>query len=272
MANHVGEVPASAVSSSNKNDLAAAPLSTKMMDDLCSSFAAATTEPSATFVLDLGYGFPTEARPRREKIAAIAKQVTNFLLWRHHQEKKANCTVSRLVMALRSEDAPLEAQLRERIQQLWHRELPIKSVLPADSIIFHAGTLESVLEVDGPDGEESSTAVEVLYLSPDAERVVSSSDRTTTRFWIVGGIIDRRVVQTGRSRERAQRLALPSARWPLDAAGSWHPREALNVDCILHALQEWMWTGDLVASTTQALEQHTRRHPGRPQHQPLKDD
>jgi hypothetical protein len=135
----------------------------------------------------------------------------------------------------------------------------------------------------------------VIYLSPDADTVLSSSSSSspvsdndavaplrsgddddddnnqqrhgTTDYFsciIVGGLIDRRHIQTNRSLLRATTLAIPTARWPLPV--DWDDHEPLNVDCILQGMQDWLWTGDLQRAIADALAAHVRRHPGRPQH------
>jgi len=40
--------------------------------------------PPLRLICDLGYGLPKETRPRNEKIRAIARQLVNFLYWRHN--------------------------------------------------------------------------------------------------------------------------------------------------------------------------------------------
>jgi hypothetical protein len=115
----------------------------------------------------------------------------------------------------------------------------------------------------------------VIYLSPDADTVLSSSSdaapsddqkhfMTDLSCIIVGGLIDRRHIQTNRSLSRATTLAIPTARWPLPI--DWDDHEPLNVDCILQGMQDWLWTGDLQRAIADALAAHVRRHPGRPQH------
>jgi hypothetical protein len=120
----------------------------------------------------------------------------------------------------------------------------------------------------------------VIYLSPDADTVLSSSSDAapssddnnqqhhgTTDCLsciIVGGLIDRRHIQTNRSLSRALALDIPTARWPLPV--DWDDHEPLNVDCILQGMQDWLWTGDLHRAIADALAAHVRRHPGRPQH------
>jgi hypothetical protein len=155
----------------------------------------------------------------------------------------------------------------------------------------------------------------IIYLSPDADAVLSSFSfsfsggdndnhankdqekkkkktndddfRTITTFddtnnvllsgIIVGGLIDRRHIQTNRSLSRAMELNIPTARWPLPMVDNdddntnnnnddWDPHEPLNVDCILQGMQDWLWTGDLSTSIAHALDAHVQRHPGRPRH------
>jgi hypothetical protein len=143
-----------------------------------------------------------------------------------------------------------------------------------------------------------ATASPVVYLSPDADRVLnvaaSSPPHSTdaTADVAVGMLIDRRI-RPGQSRRRAENLAMDAARLPLERISSSLDRnEPLNVDCILEGLQQWYWNCDdddgddtlgggpervskaeqgrrwdcFERAFAQALKRHLERHPERPLH------
>jgi len=244
----------------------------------------------------LGYGFPKEVRPRKEKVAAIAKQVFHFLWWQQqHQQhtNKGGCALSSssssVVLAMRPQDKEIKTLLSQRIRQLWQQQQEQandggRMAFPHDDALrFHMGSLESLLAslLASPfpsTQQDIAASATALYLSPDADRILSNDDivssatttttTTTTapRALIVGGIIDRKHVQHGRSMARYETLGIPAVRWPLPSNDNWDPHEPLNIDCVLQGLQLFLWTGDLETSIATALRYHTQRHPGRPQH------
>ena len=64
----------------------------KVIDSLSSSSLSHTSKSSTnapTLLCDAWYGFPTQKRPRRERINAVSRQISNFLEWRlrHIQHK-----------------------------------------------------------------------------------------------------------------------------------------------------------------------------------------
>lgn len=134
----------------------------------------------------------------------------------------------------------------------------------------------------------------VIYLSPDAEKVMNPSCARPPSTVVVGLLIDRRI-QPNRSKRRASALGLQSARLPLEDLAIQHvdKREPLNVDAVLHVMQAWWWNCDAAAAaatnttcsaattaTTEtkehfrsalsnAMECHVQRHPNRPVHKSI---
>lgn len=133
---------------------------------------------------DLSYGFPKEARPRHEKIRAMARQLVNFLQWQHralskhdlfhativHQEMSNPCnndnknddnnnddtnTIDpnsfRLqpaqVIIVGSNDAPSEQALNERIHELWNKENP-HDAFPTTRLHFASQSLEDLIRTE----------------------------------------------------------------------------------------------------------------------------
>ena len=48
-----------------------------------------------TLICDAWYGFPTQKRPRRERINAVGRQISNFLEWRHRHTQYAPLLLQR---------------------------------------------------------------------------------------------------------------------------------------------------------------------------------
>lgn len=201
-------------------------------------------------ICDAGYGFPLEARPRREKILAVAKQLCNFLQWQVVAAKKKEYAAVKIVLSSNKDQVALESRLKE----LWAaEELP-------DHVEFCS---------DG-------SFAEGVYLSPDSPNVLAPAARPPAVV-IVGMLIDRRI-QPNRSLNRSSKLGTSSARWPLESCGSnIHPHEPLNVDVVLEGMQQWWWNVQndqnnddsefpFVQAATQALQRHYQRHPNRPLH------
>ncbi len=46
---------------------------------------------TSTLICDAWYGFPTQKRPRRERINAVGRQISNFLEWRHRDTQNQRC-------------------------------------------------------------------------------------------------------------------------------------------------------------------------------------
>lgn len=222
-------------------------------DELAQSLAVLSIDDRSPLILcDLGYGLPKEARPRKEKLLAIARQLVNFLLW----QQKALVDPARIWIVECPTD--IQDELMARIHQVWKQQSSSETGFP-----LHIQCIDQPLT-------EFPNAV---YLSPDADQALDI-EQPPPSVAVVGLLIDRRI-QVNRSRERAELLSMPARRWPLENSSILSPNEPLNVDCILEALQQWHWnTNDqsmaprdaFERATVQALQHHQARHPLRPQH------
>jgi hypothetical protein len=216
--------------------------------DLVDEFTKAVSlKQKKVLFCDAGYGFPVEARPRREKILAVAKQLVNFLSW---QGRSENDDFAEIVVMGCDEES--QATVKERMEELLEGSLP-------DNFSFSSQALESLTGS--------------VYLSPDAEEAMDANASPPDHV-VVGLLIDRRV-QLNRSKKRANKLGLSSARLPLENFNVDN-FEPLNVDTVLTAMQRWWWNCEtsgpssecFLNSVEQAFEEHCRRHPSRPLHKP----
>lgn len=214
-------------------------------------------------LLDLGYGLPNEARPRREKLLAIAKQITNFLLWQtsslQDESNSEDSVAFSDVIVAGCDDKIVQRYLYERILELWRKDQGNEAVLPGHFRIYD----ESI---------EKFKEWQPCYLSPDASDALSI-DLPPPRCTIVGLLIDRRI-QRNRSRDRASQLDLDCARLPLEQAVNMNAHEPLNVDCILEGMESWRRYFNnedapeeaFRRAMYEAITRHTARHPERPRH------
>jgi hypothetical protein len=216
-------------------------------------------------ICDAGYGLPREARPRKEKTLAIARQLANFLSFQQEFSKKHSQQVATVKVVGCSNEEDLLA-LRERTTELYGQPR-----LPSH-ISFSCQALEDYCH-------EKDIEEEAIYLSPDADNILDPSEKPPANA-IVGLLIDRRV-QPNRSQERASKLKIRASRWPLETFfQNIHSNEPLNVDCILEGMQQWYWNWNdddspmfqndkkecFVQACTLALSRHAERHPSRPLH------
>jgi hypothetical protein len=260
------------------------------------SGTSAVTDPvvssdSLLLVCDLGYGLPKEAKPQKEKILAITRQIVNFLLFQHQslRENKYAWPACRLLIVLGTTAGSqeegeianihkLHQTIHSRLKELWRREVdPSLSEFPDQYIEISHKCLPEVIEAmktKNNQSNEEEVEKEVVYLSPDANTIL----RKLPRIVIVGMLIDRRTIQVNRSLLRANQFQVNSARWPLEDAtagnSAWNVNEPLNVDCILEGMALWYWNkwqghDDDIAcmnAIRQALRHHEERHPERPRH------
>jgi hypothetical protein len=230
-------------------------------------------DPSLHVLLDAGYGVPREARPRQEKILAMAKQIANFLKWQmQHYGEPARVTV------VGCPDEDMKACLLDRLKQLWQTMGTKESLLLEEDTVV---ALPPNFSFADSLVQSQECLRDAVYLSPDAPSALDPCRRPPRKV-IVGLLIDRRV-QVNRSLLRSQQLQLPVRRWPMEVLGDdQHPQEPLNVDTILEALQQWYWNynnaNDQVERTNdnpfrqasmQAFGHHAHRHPARPKHRPV---
>jgi hypothetical protein len=209
-------------------------------------------ETQPLILCDLGYGLPKEARPRKEKILAMSRQIVNFLEWQMAASDKPA-----QVKIVGSNDEAGQEAIQQRMEQLW-KDATNSTSLPAH-VTFSDESLESFQGL--------------VYLSPDATEVLDPCV-DPPRIVVVGMLIDRRI-QVNRSLQRASHIGVEVARWPLERLGTVGCNEPLNVDCILEGMQQWYWNCEnpkvsrgicFENAANQALQHHQERHPQRPQH------
>jgi hypothetical protein len=222
-------------------------------------------EPKKMLICDAGYGFPKETRPRKEKINAIARQLSNFLVWQiDGGELNGNSVSMAQVRVVGCPDEATISILHKKISDnLKINELPTHLVLSCESL---EQMLASVDAKQSPDP--------AVYLSPDADRSLDPSIPPPAVV-VVGLLIDRRT-QPNRSKERASKLSVVAKRLPLkDCFVGISAREPLNVDCVLEVMQQWWWNCKeeqnggkeaFIEAASQGIERHAKRHPSRPLH------
>lgn len=178
-----------------------------------------------TLICDVGYGFPKEKKPRREKVNAVTRQIANFLEW---QIDVFNCDPKKslaIVKVVGCQDEAIKSVLEGRMKALLKIE-----TLPSH-VVFTCNSLEEVCS-------DKNNISKPIYLSPDAEEAVDPTKRPPSTV-IVGMLIDRRV-QPNRSRDRALGLDFKPQRWALgECFAEINPNEPLNVDCVLEGMQQW---------------------------------
>jgi len=252
----------------------------------------------AIIVCDAWYGFPTQKRPRRERILAVSKQIYNFIKWRkdYVTEKNLKCAVSSVLVIGKNEDVDA---IRERVEELQGKDSDCCDgdddncnapcfYLPGKDLEDLAGELVAV-EMQGDQSEV------IAYLSPDASEKLSAIE-APPRIVVVGMLVDRKV-QPNRSKIRAESLlkqcadvesstavkevAIVPFQLPLDAlnVSDLSQDECLNIDTVMEMIERW-WVnakfrdGDTDAkrklqfrdAAARALMTHRQRHPNRTIH------
>jgi hypothetical protein len=197
---------------------------------------------------DAGYGFPSEARPRREKVLAIAKQVVNFLMW---QQESTSMDFAEVIIV--GCDELNRSALEERMKQLLKGDIPLH-------VSFSSTKLDSLDKI--------------VYLSPDADEALDPSLEPPDHV-VVGLLIDRRII-ANRSKRQAANLGIQSARFALEEFNI-DRCEPLNVDTVLVGMQQWWWNCEqheggrrecFLEAMETSMDQHCTRHPNRPLHKP----
>ena len=140
--------------------------------------------------------------------------------------------------------------------------------------------------------QEHDNGDEVIYLSPDATKTLSSTSRPPSVV-VIGMLIDRRIT-SDRSRKRAEEsLHLQALKLPLDElkVKGISSEEPLNVDTIMELMQRWWMSCDrleeqldtsvnnknasdraskyrkcFVEAAAWAMKSHRERHPNRTVH------
>ena len=94
-------------------------------------------------------------------------------------------------------------------------------LFPDHLVSFTPNTLEETLRDDDQSygvvagDDDKNAGGGVTYLSPDADTVLDP-DAAPPATVVIGLLIDRRRIQMNRSTERAAKLSIPTARWPLE--------------------------------------------------------
>jgi hypothetical protein len=204
-------------------------------------------------ICDAFYGFPAQKRPRKERINAVSKQLTNFLQWRRQAAVSTSssyeCNSYCRVSVLGNEDDVQAVQ--NRMNELAAHAVSVDSkeditasASDDDDVEFKSNiTIHRFLENEGVDIEN-----EVVYLSPDAHDTLSST-LPPPRIVVIGMLIDRNVT-TNRSLGQAKTLMLKAAKLPLDELNvrKLIPEEPLNVDTVMELMQRWHWNFDKLST------------------------
>ena len=230
---------------------------------IATSLPTTTASKPPVILCDFAYGLPKEARPRKEKLLAISKQMVTFLLWQVEAQQLNPNHQPHGLQIVGCPDEATETALTDRMHQLWKKASP-ETIFPRH-LTFTDKPLEAFAFQDPTNPP--------VYLSPDADEVLDPAQPPPSTV-VVGLLIDRRI-QVNRSLEQATKLSLPAARLPLDAVPHVDRNEPLNVDCILEGMQQWYWNCQAAEAVSedcfqraalQALQHHETRHPERPRH------
>ena len=182
-----------------------------------------TKSHNPLLICDAGYGFPSQRRPRKERINAVSRQICNFFEWRSREAKtKRGCSVSFLgsaddVEAVESRVGAHDGNCNDAIEYLSDTDI-----------------CKYIADIGYEDGD-------AVYLSPDAEETLSSS-MPPPRVVVVGMLIDRKITEN-RSKRRAALLNMRSVKLPLDDLNvkQLASDEPLNVDTVMELMQRWWW-------------------------------
>lgn len=196
--------------------------------------------------LDVGYDWPQETRPRKERQGALIKQLANFL---EVCDSKKNLGIG---VSVRVSGSGVTA-IEDRLVAL--------------------GGLYPSSEISWDSSDTFFRSSELIYLSPDAEEVLDTSRGFPTgAAFVVGGLVDRKV-KRGRSLKRASDCGIRSAQLNLPGDYKGAP---LNIDTVLSILYYWKafdsvdsQHGDATSfekACACALFEHQKRHPNQGEH------
>ena len=225
---------------------------------------------------DAWYGFPTQKRPRKERINAVSRQLSNFLEWRSSSSTASDSSAHNCKVSLLGSDGDVKA-VKDRIHEITNNNV--------DGIDFHSITIQQYID-------ELQVIDQVVYLSPDATDTLSCTS-SPPQIVIIGMLIDRRIT-TDRSKKRSETLKIRSAKLPLDELNvkELSNKEPLNVDTVLELMQRWyyncnqlkkkhdessdeitssMYRKCFVSAAAYAMKTQRDRHPNRTVHMTSKD-
>ncbi|KAL7470686.1 hypothetical protein ACHAXS_011076 [Conticribra weissflogii] len=214
-------------------------------------------ESPPIIICDAWYGFPTQKRPRRERICAVGKQLVNFLKWQAEKnyDGDVHCRV-----ALLGKDADLVA-VRDRMNEIGGQSKNgNENIGSRDEMEFQPNVdipeFINGLRTNNTKNRKEMNS-EAIYLSPDAPYTLPASS-PPPRNIIVGMLIDRRIT-SNRSLQRAEEiLNIRAARLPLDElrVKELTSEEPLNVDCVMELMQRWWWNCDRLLSEGASRTNH----------------
>lgn len=226
--------------------------------------------PSNTIICDAWYGLPTQKRPRKERVNAVARQLRNFELFAtaHANDTSSLCKKKcKVVLVGGASDVKV---IGERLEKLWMDEegsidgdccyrvqlspdTSVESLCASKPIISNdansdktaiASSCEDTTNSHHPEQLQQHDDDDVaIYLSPNADHVLDPR-KPPPRIVVVGMLIDRRV-QPNRSLVRSQKLKTTlAARLPMEElrVEGLENSEALNVDTVLELMVRW-WDG-----------------------------
>jgi len=186
--------------------------------------------PCCAIICDAWYGFPSQKRPRKERILAVSKQIHNFICWRRsafrkekEKEKLKQLLVSHVYVigkgidvdcikerVLELESMEGQEDSRESIRSGKEKKLNRCTFLPDKKLEDLSVELSNEKTLGKNDNVLLSSSSEnrllVSYLSPDANVKLNASG-LPPRVVIVGMLVDRKV-QPNRSRNRAESIKM----------------------------------------------------------------
>jgi hypothetical protein len=218
-------------------------------------------------ICDAWYGFPTQKRPRRERILAVSKQIHNFLRWRgdHVNVNEKNHMYGMSTVLVIGKDGDVQA-IRQRVEELRGKDAKTDNGNDCHcdcdckmECIYLPGMQLEDLSKDLLASEMTAGQEEIIaYLSPDATEQMKASE-VPPRIVVVGMLVDRKV-QPNRSKIRAQSLnqqsssvhddessthirdlAIIPMQLPLDVlnVSDVSTDEPLNIDTVLELMERW---------------------------------
>ena len=194
-----------------------------MIKKLTRDFANALVlrEKKRVIYCDAGYGLPSQAGPRRERVLAVSKQIVNFLVW------QGESTMDFADICICNCDEPYRKAVEERMKHLLNGEVP-------SHVTFSSA------------GIDSSSSQTLVYLSPDADETLDPNNEPPDQV-VVGLLIDRKI-RSNRSKRQGATLGLPSARLALETFNV-DAYELLSVDTVLVGMQMVVVSGETTFAT-----------------------
>lgn len=176
-----------------------------------------TLSTHLTILCDTWYGFPTQKRPRKERIHGICSQLQNVL----------SCTATSTKTNIHVIGKPSDISILEKKIIFFYS--------PTVSLDYSTKTIETFI-----------STTHYYYLSPDANESLSLYQPPPQNI-LIGMIIDRKVV-TNRSKRQAETLNISNVtcvRLPLETC-EVDNKKALNIDTVCDLMMKWMEYSNMV--------------------------